>query len=131
MAIFSRIKERLGFGGNVDNYEDDFENEYVEIDPSKDRGPGSKIIVKSFTISNFNDIKDVLDVIREGYTIALVNIKPLRDRDVLELKRTVSKLKKTTDAVEGDIAGVSEDWIVVTPSFAHIHRDTKEESASL
>ena len=127
MALFSRIKERLGFSSRPEQFDDDFEHEYVEIDPTKDVGSKAKIMVRSFIVTNFNDIKDALDAIREGYTIALINIKPLKDKDIVELKRTVNKLKKTCDAIEGDIAGVSEDWIVVTPAFAHIHRDVKVE----
>lgn len=127
MPLFSRIKERLGFGPSPTNFQDEFEEDYVEIDPTKDIGNKAKIMVKSFVITDFGDIKDALDAIREGYTIALINIKPLRDKDILELKRTVNKLKKTCDAIEGDIAGVSEDWIVVTPAFAHIYRDKQIE----
>lgn len=126
MAFFSRLKERLGFGSG-DSIEDEFEEDYVEIDPTKDVGSRSKIMVKSFIISDFTDIKEALDSIREGYTIALINIKPLKDKDMVELKRTVNKIKKTCDAVEGDIAGISEDWIVVTPAFARIYRDKLTE----
>lgn len=126
MAVFSRLKERLGFGSSAPLYQDE-EAEYVEIDPTKDIGGKAKIMVKSFTLGDFNDLKEALDVLREGYTIALINIKPLKDKDILELKRAVNKLKKTCDAIEGDIAGVSEDWIVVTPAFAQIHRDRQTE----
>lgn len=129
MAFFSRIKERLGFSSPVEHYDEDFENEYVQIDPTKDIGSKAKIVVKSFVVTNFEDIKDALDAIREGYTIALVNIRPLKDKDVLELKRTVNKLKKTADAIEGDIAGISEDWIVITPAFAHIYRENMKPTA--
>ena len=127
MALFSKIKERLGFGSSQPVYNDDFGEDYVEIDPAKDIGGKAKIVVKSFTINDFNDIKETLDALREGYTIALVNIRPLKDKDIMELKRAVNKLKKTCDAIEGDIAGVSEDWIVVTPAFAQIYRDRQTE----
>lgn len=128
MAIFSKIKERLGFGSSsMEDYEGDFEEEYVEIDTAKDRGRRAKILVKSFVVADFGDIKGALDALREGYTIALINIRPLKDKDMIELKRAINKLKKTCDAIEGDIAGVTEDWIVVTPSFATIYRDTKVE----
>ena len=73
------------------------------------------------------DVKDALDALREGYTIALINIKPLRDKDMVELKRAIEKIKKTCDALEGDLAGVSENFIVVTPSFAHIYRSVETE----
>ncbi len=128
MALFSRLKERLGFGSSsMEDYEGDYADEYVEIDTAKDRGNRAKILVKSFVIADFGDIKEALDALREGYTIALINIKPLKDKDMIELKRAINKIKKTCDAIEGDIAGVTEDWIVVTPSFATIYRDTKVE----
>ena len=123
MAVFSRIKERLGFSAPVDDFEDTYEEEYVEIDTTRDIGTKSKIVVKNFVLSEFGDVKEALDAIREGYTIALINIKPLKDKDIVELKRSINKIKKTCDAIEGDIAGVSENLLVVTPSFAHIYRD--------
>ncbi len=127
MAIFSRIKERLGFGAPVDDYAAEYEDDFVEIDTKKDIGNRSKIIVRSFALTEFADVKDALDALREGYTIALINIKPLRDKDMIELKRAIDKIKKTCDALEGDIAGVSENFIVVTPSFAHIYRNVETE----
>lgn len=126
MAMFSKIKERLGFSRTpVDNFEDTYEEEFVEIDTTKDIGGKAKIVVKSFVLSEFGDVKEALDALREGYTIALINIKPLKDKDIVELKRAINKIKKTCDAIEGDIAGVSENMLVVTPSFAHIYRDVQ------
>jgi SepF-like predicted cell division protein (DUF552 family) len=46
----------------------------------------------------------------------------LKDRDLIELKRAINKLKKTTDAIDGEIAGFGEDYIIVTPAFATIHK---------
>ena len=76
------------------------------------------------------DIKPALDAIREGYTIALINIRPIKEKDLVELKRAVAKLKKTAEAIEGDIAGFGEDWIVVTPNFAQVHRESSEAGES-
>ncbi|MBT4650959.1 cell division protein SepF [Candidatus Woesearchaeota archaeon] len=98
--------------------------EYVELEKKSEEK--SKIIVRPFVMEDFEDIKEVLDALREGSTIALVNIKPLKDRDIVELKRAINKLRKTCDAIEGDIAGFGEDYIVAVPYFAQIHR-TKPE----
>ena len=126
MSTFSRFKNRvLGISNN--DYSEEFIDDYVEIDTRKDIGKKSKIVVKPFVISDFSDVKATLDALREGYTITLINIKPLKDRDIVELKRAINKLKKTCDAIDGDIAGFGEDWIVVTPSFAHIYRTTETE----
>ena len=124
MSTFSRLKNKiLGAPGN--EYSEEFVEDYVEIDTRRDVGKKAKIVVKPFILSDFADVKETLDALREGYTIALINIKPLKDRDIVELKRVVNKLKKTCDAIEGDIAGFGEDWIVVTPSFAHVYRTTE------
>ena len=57
----------------------------------------------------------------------MVNIRPLKDRDLVELKRAINKLKKTCEAIEGDLAGFGDDWLVVTPSFASVFRNKQTE----
>jgi SepF-like predicted cell division protein (DUF552 family) len=83
-------------------------------------------MVRPFVMEEFEDIKDVLDILREGSTIALINIKPLKDKDLVELKRAISKLRKTCEAIDGDIAGFGEDYVVAVPYFARIHRGAKQ-----
>ena len=124
--FFSQIKEKIFSGDRDDSQEEAAEEGYVELDTDKYEGQ-SKIIVRPFVLQDFEGLKDILDVLREGKTIALLNIKPLKDKDLIELKRVINKLKKTTDAIEGEIAGFGEDYIVVTPSFAQIYR-SKDES---
>jgi len=108
------------------NYDEDdnlqAEDEYVELNSEAEHTKGSKVIVRPFVMNDFSDIKPILDTLREGNTIVLVNIRPLKEKDLVELKRAVNKLKKTCDAIEGDIAGFGDDYIVITPSFAHIYR---------
>ena len=41
---------------------------------------------------------------------------------LIELKRAVDKLKKTCVAMDGDIIGVDEDFLVLTPNYAKIWR---------
>ncbi len=127
--FFASLKQKL----TSPTYEEiETEPGYIELD-TENKEAKSKYLVRPFILEDFDDIKHVLDSLREGKTIALVNIKPLKDRDLLELKRAINKLKKTTDAIQGEIAGFGEDYIVVTPAFASIYRsrqtkDVKEES---
>ncbi len=123
--VLSKISESLGKIFNSSEYPDEFKDDYVEIDTQADITKKAKVVVRPFVIEDFTDIKPALDSLREGYTIALINIKPLKDKDIVELKRAVNKIKKTCDAIEGDIAGFGEDWIVVTPAFAQIFRNAQ------
>lgn len=120
------VLEKLFSGKQSDEFTDDF----VEISARPvDKSGKAKVVVRPFIIEDFADVKPALDALREGYTIALINIRPLKDKDLVELKRAVSKLKKTCEAIEGDIAGFGEDWIVATPSFGQVYRGIDENPA--
>jgi len=122
--LLGRIKEKLTSSQSMGEEGDE---EFVELNTSVIDDSRTKIIVRPFIVDDFSDIKEILDALREGYTIALINIKPLKDKDMVELKRAVAKLKKTCDAIEGDIAGFGEDWIVNTPSFGEIYRNKQTQ----
>jgi len=127
MGLLSGLinKVRKGFGGEDYDVPNELDDGYVEIDTESGKASRAKIIVKPYVLETFDDVKVVLDDLREGYTIALVNIGPLKDRDLVELKRAVNKLKKTCEAIEGDIAGFGENWVTIVPSFATIHREAR------
>lgn len=97
-------------------------DEYLEIDLESQKPEENKIVVKPFVLREFEDINEVLNSLRDGFTIAVIDIKPLKNKDVIELKRAVSKIKKTIEALEGSIAGFGEHMIIATPKFASIHR---------
>lgn len=118
--FFLQLKEKFMRPAEDDSL--DQADAYVEVNQNQNRDEHSKVMVRPFMLEEFEDIKEILDVLREGSTIALVNIKPLKDKDLVELKRAVSKLRKTCEAIEGDIAGFGEDYVVAVPYFAKIHR---------
>ncbi len=101
---------------------EDFDDEYLEIDLGQEEKE-NKVLVKLFVLKNYEEINDILNALRQGYTIAIIDIKTLRQKDSIELKRAVSKIKKTTDALEGSIAGFGENTLIVTPSFAKIQKE--------
>ncbi len=124
----TKIKEKiLGTEGDFEMGEN-FGEDYVEIDAKQAlAAKKSKILVKPYTIRQFEDVKEPINALREGYTIALLNIKSIKDKDMIELKRVVNKVKKTCDAIGGDIAGFGEEWIVATPAFAEVFRHMPEQ----
>ncbi len=126
-GLLSQVKEFIGetFGLSDKEESGDYTADYVEVNPNQSKPADNRVIVRPFVIEDFEDIKLILESLRDGRTIALINIQPLKDKDLIELKRAINKIKKTCDAIEGDVAGFGDDWICVTPAFAHIHRSTE------
>lgn len=102
------------------------DNEYLEIDLEQAKEKDNKVVVRLFTLKTYDDVNEVLAVLREGFTIAILDIKTLRQKDSIELKRAVAKVKKTIDALEGSIAGFGENMVIATPSFAKIYKEAEK-----
>ena len=103
------------------------EDDFVELD-AKPSNQKQSVVVRAETLKEFDDTEKVQEHLRNG-NIVWVNIRPLKNRDMSKLKRSVKRLKKTVKAVDGDIAGVDEDWIVATPEYATIERTKEMEKA--
>jgi len=110
--IFSFLGRGKGLG----------DEEYLEIDVGAE-DKKRKVQVKPFVLKTFEDTNPILNALREGLTIAIIDIKPIKSKDLIELRRAISKIKKTVEALEGDIAGFGENVIIATPSFAEIKKD--------
>ncbi|MGK0209549.1 MAG: SepF-like predicted cell division protein (DUF552 family) [Patescibacteria group bacterium] len=110
--VFDRISKM--FGGAEPEVEDSV-NEFIEIDLEQEKSD-SKIYVKTFVLKTYEDINGILAALREGYSIVVMDIRILKQKDVIELKRAISKVKKTVEALDGKIAGFGENTVIATPS---------------
>ena len=98
------------------------EDEFIELDTTAPEVAGGKIPIKIERLEDFADTDRIQKYVREG-AIVFVRIRPLKEKDISELKRAIEKLRKTIIAINGDIAGIEEDWVVLCPSFAHVVRE--------
>ncbi len=96
--------------------------EYVEVAHESARSGSGKLTIRVERLEDFADTERVLKALRRG-AVVFLKIKGLKDKDMGELKRAVEKLKKTAIANNGDIAGVENDWLIITPEFATVERD--------
>lgn len=110
----------------IDNFKTKFfkedEDVYLEQSFVDNKNNDKKIKIRIFNLENIDNANEISSLVREGKTIALINIKPMKDKDLLGLKVVMNRLKKSADAMSGDIAGLSEDWVVMTPHIATIER---------
>lgn len=112
---------------NQENDEELIDDDFVELDAEMTE-KDQRVVIRAETLKEFDDAGTVQEHLRNDH-IVWVNIKPLKNSDMAALKRAVKRLKKTIKAIDGDMAGVDEDWIVVCPSYATIARsDDKVQS---
>ena len=100
--------------------QDEPQSEYMEITEDSLRSDG-KIGVRIETLANYADTDRIQQLVREG-NVVFLRIRDLRAKDIAELKRSVEKLRKTCTAMNGDMVGVDEEFLVVTPHYAQIYR---------
>lgn len=103
------------------------EEDYVEVNVMDSDGGLShhvsgKIGIKIEKLNDFSDTERILKSVRSG-NVLFIKIKGLREKDIGELKRAVERLKKSATANNGEIAGIEQDWLVLTPEHAVLHRD--------
>ena len=98
---------------------------YVELDIDESPERDSVLIVVE-KLESGADVERIKRLIRDNF-IVFVSIKAIKERDMSELKRYVSSIKKTCIAVNGDIVGVSDEWLIATPAFASVYREEQPE----
>ncbi|MFW6233399.1 MAG: cell division protein SepF [Nanoarchaeota archaeon] len=123
MALFFGKRKNEEF---IEDSDEDYLS-ITEIDHSTTPEHEEKLVdVKVFVLDSYDNIRDILDIIRGDKTMCLIDIHLLRNKDPDELKLAVDKLKKTINAVGGDLVGFHENWILAAPKHVHIHKGKRE-----
>ena len=126
MSLKSVLDKLLGVeteeGGISEDYlELDESGEYVQFDtPSR--------YIKVTKLKGFADIDISARELSEG-NVVIVDIRPLADRSTKELKHAIDELKDICLSMGGDIAGITEHHLIMTPPNIKIERapETSEE----
>jgi len=125
MGFLSQLKDKMKKSEMDEEFIEEPHEEYVQLATDEEFETGSKTVIRPFTLTKFEDSKPIIDAVRNGHTVALVNIRPLKEEDINELKRAIDKIRKTCEALEGEIAGFTENIVIATSSVAKIHKVKK------
>ncbi|MCL5018414.1 MAG: hypothetical protein M1416_01455, partial [Candidatus Pacearchaeota archaeon] len=68
--MFDKLKKALKGKGEGS------QEDYLEIDLEKEE-KNNKVLVKLFVLKKYDDVNVILNILREGYTIAIIDIKTL------------------------------------------------------
>ena len=88
---------------------------------SEDEDPyeNADAFVKPISLQTEEDRDMVVDEAKKG-NIVLLNIGDLSKRNAIKLKDLVGGIKQNIDGIDGDMARISSDRILVTPSRVKI-----------
>ena len=71
-------------------------------------------------IQRYEDLKDFTDYVYGG-NVLILDFSPIAEEEVI-LKRITNDLKKLTQEINGDIAGIGNNLMIIAPSDVKIER---------
>jgi SepF-like predicted cell division protein (DUF552 family) len=89
---------------------------------SKKRAVGRSrgIEIKVAEIDSFENIRELSNYVYDG-NILILDFTPIMNDD-LSLKRIVTELKRLVEDIDGDLAGISKNLLLVAPKSVRIDR---------
>jgi len=80
----------------------------------------AKMNVRVGEIQRYEDLKDFTDYVYGG-NLLILDFSPIAEEEVI-LKRITTDLKKLAKEINGDIAGIGNNLMVVAPSSVKVER---------
>ncbi len=120
MGVFSSLSKALGFTRdiNVEEFMTAAEAEDVDI-----MHKAADFYVKPIALQSDSDVKVVQEELTQK-NIVLLNFSPIM-RNPAKLKAVVGELKMFVNSINGDIARIDEDKILLTPHNVKIVKKRK------
>jgi len=82
----------------------------------------SKIYLKAMPLRNLSDLDTIKREVKSG-NILIIKVSPLANKNIEDIKKAVNELCKFVKTVDGDIARLGEERIVITPPSVRIWRE--------
>ncbi|MDD3159640.1 MAG: cell division protein SepF [Candidatus ainarchaeum sp.] len=118
MSIFNKIMSKEKPSVNLE----DFLNNLDEVE--EENYEDADAFVKPFDLIVDADVTAIVSEARQG-NIILVNIETLAKKDKAKLKQLIASIKEEVKAIDGDIAQITHERILVTPSKVKIIKKKK------
>jgi SepF-like predicted cell division protein (DUF552 family) len=96
---------------------------YIDLekyDESPDHLKSGRMHVRMGEIQRYEDIKEFSDYVYGG-NVLILDFSPIAEEEVI-LKRITNDLKKLAEEINGDIAGIGKNLMIVSPSDVKIDR---------
>ncbi len=84
-------------------------------------GKSKEILLKAFALRSIEDIPKIQEDVANK-TIVILNVAPLTQKSLEELKTSVEQLYEFATSLGGDIARLGDQRVVITPPGVKIWR---------
>jgi SepF-like predicted cell division protein (DUF552 family) len=114
MGMFNKIlgdKKTSDVGGYVDL------EKYVE---ETGGAIDAKMYVRVGEIQRYEDLKEFTDYVYGG-NVLILDFSPIAEEEVI-LKRITNDLKQLTKEINGDIAGIGNNMMIIAPTNVKVER---------
>ncbi len=122
MGLLQRLSSALGVtkGMDIEEYMDTMELENVDM-----MHEAADFYVKPVALESEADAKVIAEELK-NHNIILLNITPMA-RNQAKLKMIVAELKKFVTKINGDIARIDNEKILLTPAKVKIVKSRKQK----
>ena len=103
--------------GDVNGYID--LEKYVESS-SGETSAGAKMHVRVGEIQRYEDLKEFTDYVYGG-NVLILDFSPIAEEEII-LKRITNDLKKLCKEINGDIAGIGNNLMIIAPTDVKVER---------
>lgn len=97
--------------------------DYVDLDDETDGDVGTGPADMFVKVAELEDLNDVPDLKEEVYSGNIVLIDVSNTDDDLVLERSIKDLRKSVNDIDGDIAALGDDQIILAPTAVKIERE--------
>ncbi len=80
-----------------------------------------RVYLKAMPLRELEDVDTIKHEVKSG-NILVIRVTPLAKKSIEDVKRAVNELSEFVQSVEGDIARLGEERVVVTPNSVRIWR---------
>lgn len=84
--------------------------------------PVAQTYLKAMPLRDLSDIENVKNEVKSG-NIVILRITPLATKNIDDVKQAVNELSKFAESIEGDIARLGEERVVICPQKIRIWRE--------
>jgi len=97
------------------------ESEPSEVEVKHPKVESGKLYLKALPLRELSDVDEIKREVKAG-NIVIIRVNALARKSIEDVKRAVNELCEFAESIDGDIARLGEERVVLTPSNVRIWR---------